>query len=130
MRVNNIPQTVAAAIDLLRETVDDHEGLSRRVRLRIAAAVRRAIVPKVKSGRPKGRPKDRRFDMAYTDYEAGVPRLELFRRYIPTHDSLSEWRRAYEQKRLLQTLRKRREREKKRQQCGVTKSVVGCGLSR
>jgi hypothetical protein len=53
-------------------------------------------------------------DNAYADYRAGMRGLELFRNHIPRHDKLSQWRRSYEQRKLLKTLEKRAERDRKR----------------
>lgn len=105
-----VPDEVVPIIDLLRVTVD-RADFPYEMRLVIAAAVRRAIVPQRKPGK-----KDHRLDKAYADYKAGMRGLALFCKYIPNLDRLSRWRRTIEQNRLLKTLQKRAEREKKRQQ--------------
>ena len=104
-----IPSAVVSVMEQLRQTVD-HAGLPRTTRLKVAVAVRLAIVPKRKPGR-----KNQRLDKADADYRAGTRGLDLFRKHIPRHDKLSKWRRAYEQRKLLNTLEKRAERDRKRQ---------------
>jgi hypothetical protein len=96
-------------MEQLRQIVDQ-AGLPRTTRLKVAVAVRLAIVPKRKPGR-----KNQRLDKADADYRAGTRGLDLFRKHIPRHDKLSKWRRAYEQRKLLNTLEKRAERDRKRQ---------------
>ena len=104
-----IPSAVVSVMEQLRETVDQ-ASLPRAIRLKVAVAVRLAIVPKKKPGR-----KDQRLDKAYADYRAGTRGLDLFRKHIPRHDKLSRWRRKVEQSKLLKTLQKRAERDRKRQ---------------
>lgn len=112
-----IPESVAAVLDRLKQTVDE-AGLSHAARLSIAVAVHQMIVPKRKPGKSK----DRRLDKAYGEYRAGMCRLELFRKHIPRHDRLSRWRRKAEETRLLKALQKRTEREKKRQQTATIRT--------
>ena len=104
-----IPSAVVSVMEQLRQTVD-HAGLPRAMRLKVAGAVRLAIVPRRKPGR-----KDQRLDKADADYRAGMRGLDLFRKHIPRHDKLSRWRRKAEQSKLLKTLQKRAERDRKRQ---------------
>lgn len=105
-----IPAAVLSVMEQLRETVDKI-GLPRAARLKVAVAVRLAVVPRRRPGR-----KDQRLDKAYTDYQAGMRGLDLFRKHIPRHDKLSRWRRKAEQCKLLKTLQKRAERARKRQE--------------
>ena len=112
-----IPSAVFSVIEQLRETVD-HAGLPRAIRLKVSGAVRHAIVPAIV---PKRKPSKRnRIDGAYADYRAGMRGLDLFRKHVPRHDKLSKWRRAYEQRKLLKTLEKRAERDRKRQKKAPT----------
>jgi hypothetical protein len=108
--MQSISEPLVAAIELLRQTVDQ-EGLTHAARLNIVAIVHRAIVPK----RPPGR-KNQELDSAYAEYKAGIRGLKLFRKHIPNYDRLSRWRRNEKQNRLLKALQKRAERERKRQQ--------------
>ena len=84
----HIPEAVGAAVDRLREAVDS-EHLPYGLRVLVARAVKRGIVPRRKPG-----PKCSRLDGAYEDYRAGMRGLELFRKHIPHHDKLSQWRRT------------------------------------
>ena len=104
-----IPSAVVSVMEQLRETVDQ-AGLPRAIRLKVAGAVRLAIVPRRKPGR-----KDQRLDKADADYRAGMRGLDLFRKHIPRHDKLNRWHRKAEQSRLLKALQKRAERDRKRQ---------------
>ena len=104
-----IPSAVVSAMEQLREIVDN-AGLPRPTRLKVAVAVRLAIVPKRKPGR-----KDQRLDKADADYRAGMRGIDLFRKHIPRHDKLNRWHRKAEQSRLLKALQKRAERDRKRQ---------------
>ena len=111
MKMEPIPQSVAAIIDLLCATAE-REALALPTRRRVVTAVRGAILPKGKPGRkPHGR-----IDTAYADYKAGLRGLELFRRHIPNFKKLSRWRRVAEQNKLRRNLEKRAERERKRPQ--------------
>jgi len=105
-----VPQAIAALIDLLRQAAD-REALSHDARLDVVSAVRRAIVHKQKAGRKN----DERLDRAYTEFRTGTRGLELYRKHIPNFRKLSRWRRRVEGDRLLKTLNKRAERERKRQ---------------
>jgi hypothetical protein len=115
-----IPPAVVSAIEQLREAIDQ-AGLPRSIRLKVAAAVRHAIVPAIA---PKRKPdkKRHRIDSAYADYRVGLRGLDLFRKHIPRHDKLSKWRRTYEQRKLLKTLGKRAERDRKRQKTPTTRA--------
>ncbi len=97
-------------MERLRESLDE-ASCSYAGRLRVAAAVRQMIVPKRKPGKTK----DQRLDKACGDYKAGLRRLELFRKHIPSHDRLSRWRRQAEQRRLMNAIHKRIGREQNRQ---------------
>lgn len=124
MRPPQIPPAVCAAVDALRDAVE-HANLSRRVRLLVAAVVRKEIVPKRKPGR-----KNRRIDRAYADYKAGKRGLKLYRRHIPRLAKMSRWRRRIEQNRLLKTLQKRAERERKRQATTPSQGSVAPTIGR
>jgi len=102
-----IPEAISAALDVLKETIE-RENPPRSTRLRVASAVRRAIVPRLKPGK-----RDHRLDSAYADYRAGMRGMALFRKHIPNHDRLSLWRRRIEEGRLRNTLQKRAQRERK-----------------
>lgn len=104
---STIPEAISVAIDALKETVE-RENPPRSTRLRIAAAVRRVLVPRLKPGR-----RDHRLDSAYADYRAGMRGMALFRKHIPNHDRLSLWRRRIEEGRLRNTLQKRAQRERR-----------------
>ena len=112
-----LPQAVAAVVDLLRQAVD-RNGLPHAARIKVVAAVRHAIISKIV---PKNRrqgykcPRRRQIDKAYPDYKAGMRGLKLFRKHIPNFARLSRWRRKEERDRLLKALQKRAEREKKLQ---------------
>ena len=105
-----IPAAVVAAVQGLREAVD-REGLPYSLRVRLALALKRELVPRRKPG-----PRCSRLDAAYDDYRVGVRGLELFRKHIPNHDKLSQWRRATKEKRLLNALQKRASRERQRRE--------------
>jgi hypothetical protein len=104
-----ISEPVAAALHELKETIDG-EKLSRASRLKVLAAVRRAIVLNGKPGR-----KHDRIDSAYADYKGGMKGLPLFRKHIPHHDRLSQWRRPILEKRLMNAIHQRAKRERQRQ---------------
>jgi hypothetical protein len=95
---------VAAIINQLREAVE-RERLPRPVRLEVAGAVRRAIIPKLRPGR-----KNPNIESAWPDYQRGVRGLKLYRRHIPDHGRMNQYRRIAEENRLLDGLRKRARR--------------------
>jgi len=103
-----IPELVRAAVEQLRRAVEQAQ-LPYSVRARLARSIRRRIVPRRKPG-----PKNSRLDAAYRDYRAGSRGMPLYRKHIPGHDKMSQWRRAYRQRRLMNALQKRASREKKR----------------
>lgn len=109
--METIPQSVAALIDQMGQTADELE-LPYAVRVKVAAAARRAMLPK----KTPGKKSDHRIDNAYADYRTGVRGLELYRKHIPHHDRLSRWRRVAEEHRFLKNLQKRAQREKKARQ--------------
>lgn len=111
----SIPQAVVSLVDLLRQAVDG-EGLPHAARLKVVAAVRHAIIPKIVAKNKTRSKKRQRLDAAYADHKAGVRGLELFRKHIPNLAKLSRWRRRIEQNRLLKALQKRAERDKKHRQ--------------
>ena len=86
------------------------EQLPLGTRVKILASLRKDMIPRGKPG-----PKKPRIDKAYVDYKAGSRGLKLFRAYIPGHNRMSRWRRRVEENRLIKTLQKRSERERKRQ---------------
>ena len=103
-----IPESVRAAMDHLRRAADE-ERLPYAARDRLARLVRRQIVPRRKPG-----PKGSRLNAAYCDYRAGLRGLPLYRKHIPGHDKMSQWRRTFTEKRLLNALQQRASREKRR----------------
>jgi hypothetical protein len=107
-RTSPIPEAVERAIREL-EHAAERERLSYDARVFVSATVRRRVVPRRRPGR-----KTSRLDAAWIDYQAGVRGLQLFRKYIPGHDRMSCWRRAFRQKRLMNTLHKRASRDRAR----------------
>ena len=101
------PKSIAAIVERLRQLADD-EALSYDARLLVVSDIRRAIVPRRKPGK-----KDRRIDEAYTDYKAGMRGLALLRKHNPHRDKMSRWRRKAEDNKLMKSLQKRAERERK-----------------
>jgi hypothetical protein len=101
-----VPESVRGVLEQLRRVVDEAE-LPYTLRVRVAHLAREEIVPRRKPG-----PKGSRYDAAYRDYKSGLRGLALYRKHIRGHDKMSQWRRAFREKRLLNALQKRTSREK------------------
>ena len=101
-----MPEEVRAEVEALRNVVEQAD-LGRKTRIDVITAVRRALLPR----RP--RKPDPRIDAAYADYRAGIRGLGLFRRHIPNHSTKAHYRRAADERRLMNSIHKRMSRERK-----------------
>ena len=81
-------------------------ALDRRDRLRIIAIFKRTLIP---PGRP-GRIPCGRITEAYQDCKAGLHGLALYRKHIPGLDKMNQYKRKYEVRRLMETIRTRERR--------------------
>jgi hypothetical protein len=94
----------------LRIVTEFGAELERRDRLKIATAFRRQLIPP----RPPGRRPKEAITAAHRDWKAGVRGLELFRRHIPDFDKKGHWRRKGESQALMDAIRTRHRRERRR----------------
>jgi hypothetical protein len=106
-----IQKLARLATDAARAIVAAHEELlDSRAKLRIAAAFRRVLLP---PNRPGRRPRAS-ITSAYEDFKRGVHGPKLYRKHIPGFDAMGHWRRQGESRKLMEAIRSRRRRERKR----------------
>src|SRR5215831_1211577 len=92
------------------ERIAQDGSLSARQRRAVVRAFRRVLLPPG----PPGRRESEQVTRAYRDWRAGVRGIALFKAHIPRWTGLNYYARQFKAQRLMQAIRKRRHREKKK----------------
>jgi len=103
-------QATKAAIEAGRKITANCQGLTHRERLHVANAFRRQLIP---PGKP-GRKRSSKITAAYLDWKEGLKGVALYRKHIRGWDRHNYWRRKVESRALMDAIRTRERRERKR----------------
>ena len=99
-------QARAAAVEAAQRIGVQCSDLDRDDRVHVAKAFRGQLIPP----RCRGRKRSEQITAAHADWKGGLRGVRLYQKHIPGFDQLSEWRRRYESRRLLEAIRSRERR--------------------
>lgn len=108
--VKRYREAINAAAAAGRQIAKDFGGLGRRERFALAGTFRRQLIP---PGSP-GRKRSEQITAAHADWKLGLRGPSLYRRHIDGWDRHGRWRRDAEARRLMDAIRNRERRDRKR----------------
>ena len=113
-------QAASAAMQAGQRIARDFRTLGQGQRRRIASMFRRQLV----LPRKPGRKRSDRITAAHADWKAGMRGIELYRKHIRGFETHSFWRRKSESRSLMDAIRARERRDKKRKKHADLKGAV------
>jgi hypothetical protein len=112
-----LARATSAAIEAGKRLATEFRDLDRSERAQIVRAFRSQLIPR---GRP-GRRRTKRITAAHADWKSGMRGIQLHRRHILGFDRMSQWRRRGKIRALMDAIRSRERRARKRER---TKQAV------
>ena len=100
----------SVTVETARYVATEFAALDRSERLRLVKAFRVELIPR----KAPGRKRQKEITAAYADWKQGAKGLQLYRKHIPGFDKLAQWRRQTKSRALMDAIRTRQRRERRR----------------
>ncbi len=107
----NPPTAEFIATEAGQRIASECAHLDSRGRLRIVATFRRQLIT---PGRP-GRKRCKEITEAHADWKSGLRGVELYRKHIPGHERMGQWKREAKSRDLMDAIRSRERRATKQE---------------
>jgi hypothetical protein len=108
--VERAEQCRSSAIEAGQRIAEEVGNLDRRELSRIVRAFRSQLLPPRKPGRRR----NKEITAAHADWQSGLRGVALYRKHIPRFDQMSRWRRQAKIRALMDAIRSRERRARKR----------------
>ncbi len=102
----------SVTVETAQHVASEFAALDRPERLKLVKAFRAVLIPR----KAPGRKRRKEITAAYADWKLGMKGLPLYRKHIPGFEKLSHWRRREKSRALMDAIRTRQRRERRRRE--------------